>query len=39
LKLDDEKCPVCKELSMRVLITDNPNDALIQKVSELETSA
>lgn len=28
LKLDDEKCPMCKEPSTRVLITDDPSDTL-----------
>jgi len=28
MKLDDEKCPMCKEPSRRVLITDNPNESL-----------
>lgn len=28
LKLEDYKCPLCKEASARVLITDNPNETL-----------
>jgi hypothetical protein len=26
--LDDDKCPMCKEISYRVLITDDPLDNL-----------
>ena len=36
LKLDDEKCPMCKEMSTRVLITDDPYDCLIKKSTNNE---
>lgn len=38
LKLDDEKCPMCKEMSLRVLITDDPYDCLIKRVTTNEDS-
>lgn len=37
LKLDDLKCPMCKEISMRVLITNDPTDCLIKKPTEDNT--
>lgn len=41
LKLDDEKCPMCKEPSTRVLITDDPADTLSSKQwgSKIEDSS